>query len=197
MGLTAIVLGAGASRRFGSAKQLLEFEGETLIHRAARTALSIAPTVVVIPDRNSGHVTAEISAAIREALSDLKVLIVENPGAGEGMASSIRAGVRACDGDLLITLGDQPRVTVAHFLALVQAGVAIAATSYDTIAGVPAFFSARFRPELLELRGDGGARPLFTRHADLLRTVSFAEAALDIDEPYDATDERRTQNAER
>jgi len=182
VGVTAIVLAAGASRRFGSPKQLFNIDGESLIHRAARTALAVAPTIVVIPDRESGFVLPETSIAIREALADLDVSIVENPEAGEGMASSICAGVLACSGDVLITLGDQPLVTSAHLHALVRSGASIAATSYESIAGVPAFFSASFRPELLELRGDRGARALFERHRDKLITIALPEAANDIDE---------------
>lgn len=182
MGVTAIVLAAGASRRFGSPKQLFEIDGESLVHRAARTALAVAPTIVVIPDRESGFVLPETSLAIRAELADLDVSIVENPEASEGMASSIRAGVLACGGDVLITLGDQPLVTSAHLRALVQAGASIAATGYESIAGVPAFFSATFRPELLELRGDRGAKALFERLHDRLITIALQDAADDIDE---------------
>ena len=120
MGLTAIVLAAGFSRRFGSTKQLFEIDGEPLVHRAARVACAVAPAVVVIP-RNA--------PAIREALRDLEVDLVENDEADEGIASSIRAGVRSCEGDVLLTLCDQPGVTSAHLQNLIDTRAPIAASA--------------------------------------------------------------------
>ena len=186
MGVTAVVLAAGSSRRFGSPKQLFDLGGESLVRRAARTALQVAPTIVVIPDMTSGFVALATSMAIREALSGLGVKIVENPEAAEGMASSIRVGVRSCEGDVLITVCDQPHVTSSHLSALLQSGAPITATSYADTAGVPAFFSASFRDELLELRGDRGAKALFERHADIVKLIPLPGAAMDIDLPSDA-----------
>lgn len=188
--VTALVLAAGASRRFGSPKQLFEVDGESLIRRAACTALAVAPTIVVIPDPNSRSVAPATSVAIRQALAGLDVTIIENPDAEEGMASSIRAGVGACNGDVLITLCDQPHVTSAHLAALVQCRAPIAATSYAATAGVPAFFSSAYRPELLELRGDRGAKALFERHSGILTLIPWAGAAIDLDEQSDAPRER-------
>ena len=190
MGVTALVLAAGASRRFGRPKQLFEVRGEALVRRAASIALAVVPTIVVIPGRNSSFVAPATSMAIREALAGLDVSIVENPDAEEGIASSIRVGVHACEGDVLITLCDQPQVTSPHLAALIQSGAAIAATSYAATAGVPAFFSAAFRAELLELRGDRGAKVLLERHAGVVRLISLPAAAIDFDEPSDTLPDR-------
>lgn len=181
MGVTAIVLAAGASRRFGSSKQLFEFEGEQLVRRAARVARSVAPTIVVIPAEGSGGVEAATCRSIRAALDGLDVRVVENPDAAEGMAASIRAGVGACDGDVLITVCDQPGIDGAHLQSLLDSAAPIAATSYVGTIGVPAFFAAAYREELLALRGDRGAKALFERHRDRLTTVPLPEGAEDLD----------------
>lgn len=170
MPLTCIVLAAGASKRLGRPKQLVHFEGEPLVVRAARIAASVAPTIVVIS-----------SAPVRETLKGLKVAIVENAEADEGMASSIRSGVAAADGDVLITLCDQPFVTSEHLRALVDAGAPIAATGYRGITGVPAFFGKKFRKDLLALRGDTGARRVIDAHPDEVVTVPFEPAGFDVD----------------
>ena len=152
MGVTAIVLAAGFSRRFGSAKQLFTYFGEPLVHRAARVAREVAPVIVVIPD----------DAEIRRALEGLDVTIVENSERAEGMASSIRAGVRACDGDLLLTVCDQPAVNAAHLRKLIDSRAPIVASGYDGTVGVPALFRSTYRDALLALRGDSGAKALLT-----------------------------------
>lgn len=150
MGVTAIVLAAGFSRRFGSAKQLFTYFDEPLVRRAARVAREVAPVIVVIPN----------DAAIRQALDGLDVTIVENGERAEGMASSIRAGVRACEGDVLLTLCDQPGVVSAHLRKLIDAHAPIVGSGYDGTIGVPAFFSSAYREQLLALRGDTGAKSL-------------------------------------
>lgn len=168
MGVTAIVLAAGFSRRFGSAKQLFTYFGEPLVRRAARVAREVAPAIVVIPS----------DAEIRRALDGLDVTIIENEERAEGMAASIRAGVRACDGDVLLTLCDQPAVNAAHLRKLIDSRSPIAASSYEGTVGVPAFFSSAYRDELLRLSGDTGAKSLLL--APDVRIVPLADGS-DID----------------
>ena len=169
MPLTALVLAAGASKRLGRPKQLVMWDGEPLVLRAARLAQSVAPALVVIPPDD----------AIRDALRGFDIII--NDQRDEGMASSIRAGVAGTNGDVLITLCDQPRVTAEHLRALVEARSPIAATGYAGTVGVPAYFAAKFRNELLALRGDVGAKRLFEAHRDELAIVPFEAASLDVD----------------
>jgi len=154
--IAAIVLAAGASRRLGRPKQAEVFEGETLLDRTTRIAREVADDVVVVTREN-------------------------NPEAEEGMASSIRAGVRLA-GDasrFLILLCDQPRVTADHLRALLDVAAPIVATGYAGIAGVPAVFDARFAAELLALRGDVGARSIIERYGAVV--VPFEDAAFDVD----------------
>ena len=156
MRVIAIVLAAGFSRRLGRPKQSLVFEGETLLDRATRIAREVADDVVVVTREN-------------------------NPDAEEGMASSIRAGVSLAgrDARLLIMLCDQPLITAEHLRALIAVDAPIVATGYAGIAGVPAIFAPQFVPELLQLRGDRGARTIIEKHG--ARVVFFDDAAVDID----------------
>lgn len=154
MGVTAIVLAAGFSRRFGTSKQLFIYQGEPLVRRAARIAREVAPAIVVIPN----------DAEIRRALDGLDVTIIENEERAEGMAASIRAGVRACDGDVLLTVCDQPAVDAAHLQKLIDSRSPIAASGYEDTVGVPAFFNSSYRNELLRLSGDSGAKSLLLAH---------------------------------
>jgi molybdenum cofactor cytidylyltransferase len=162
-----IVLAAGFSRRLGHPKQLVEFEGEPLIRRAARIAVQVAETIVVT--------TPPFAGLVR----DFRVVI--NAEAEEGMAASIRAGVSACDDDVLITLCDQPRVTAEHLRVLAAADAPIAATQYSGTIGVPAYFAREFRDELLALRGDQGAKRIIDAHREVVRAVVFEDAAFDVD----------------
>jgi molybdenum cofactor cytidylyltransferase len=156
--VVAVVLAAGFSTRLGTPKQDIVFEHETLLERATRLARSVADDVIVV--------TREL-----------------NPDAAEGIASSIRAGVRlaAPNARILIMLCDQPRITIGHLRDLVSIDVPIVATGYAGIAGVPAVFAPEFASELLALRGDRGARVVIEAHRGVARVVTFEDAAVDID----------------
>lgn len=161
MRLVAVVLAAGSSSRLGRPKQSVVYQGETLLGRAVRLAHEVADEVIVVTPEN-------------------------NPDADEGIASSIRVGVRAAgEARILILLCDQPLITAEHLRALIASDAPIAATLYSGIAGVPAVFAPEFMMELLSLEGDRGARVVIERHRNKMHGVPFEPAAVDIDKEED------------
>ncbi len=175
----AVVLAAGASTRMGAPKQLATIGGETLLERAVRTAreAGCSPVVVVL-GASAGRI------AERCDLGDAAVAV--NDGWSEGMASSIRSGVRAlgriaedADGAVLMTC-DQPAVTAKHLRGLMATGEATA-SRYAGRNGVPAYLPKAEFAQLMELSGDAGARTLLV-HA---RSVELVHGELDIDTAED------------
>lgn len=158
----AVVLAAGSSTRLGTPKQDIVFEGETLLKRAERIARAVADEVIVV-DRQI------------------------NPDADEGIASSIRTGARLAgeNARILITLCDQPLITIEHLQALLAIDAPIVATGYAGIAGVPAVFAPEFVPELRALRDDHGARVVIAAHPEVGYVIPFEDAAIDIDREED------------
>ncbi len=189
MSTPAIVLAAGASRRFGAPKQIAEFGDEALVNRVVQVAsdAGLRPIVVLGAHRH----------AVEEVL-DGEVERVFNPQWREGMASSIRCGVEYVVGDeeplrLVICAGDQPLLSSDDFRHLVATCAVdeIAAAAYDDIVGIPACFPARTFSELLRLDGDWGARSLLRGERFDVRAVSMPAAAYDVDEPGDLQKLRR------
>ncbi len=88
MSVSAVILAAGASRRFGGAKMLARVGGEPLVRRAARAFCEGGATDVVV-------VVAPDAPDVRAALALLPVRVVVNPRPDEGMLSSARSGVSA------------------------------------------------------------------------------------------------------
>lgn len=177
MSVAAIILAAGASRRLGRPKQLVEIEGETLLARAVRIAseAALSPIVVVVRDK----------AGVADHAVGTEAVLVMNAEADEGMASSIRRGVESlerfeCAGAVLMTC-DQPRLRTEHLRALAVDEEAVAGSAYAGRIGVPAYFPASAFESLLQLRGDVGARELL-RNA---RAVDGEELALDLDTEAD------------
>ena len=183
--LHAIVLAAGASRRFGSPKQLVRFGGQLLLQRVIATATELTGSAVSVV---LGAHAAEIAANLPPGNAS----IVINRGWQEGIASSIRSAVSrlpgACDG-ALIMLGDQPMVG-SHGLNRLAAAWrrqprSIVASRYGSVTGVPAIFPRWCFNDLAALRGDQGARVLISRYSDYVVRLAHPEAEVDIDYPED------------
>jgi molybdenum cofactor cytidylyltransferase len=184
-GLHAIVLAAGASTRFGSAKQLVRVAGRPLLHTAVARAAEVAGSAVTV-------VLGAHAAELTPLLTHSQASIVINRDWREGLASSIRAGVArmppTCNA-VLLTLVDQAAVTAEDLKRLAGAWRRqpdyIVAARYGLTTGVPAIFPRSAFTELSALRGDVGARVLLQRNPDRVVRVPMASAALDIDTPED------------
>ena len=183
--LFAVVLAAGESRRFGSQKQLVRIAGRPLLHTAVTRASEVTGSSLIVV---LGCGAAELGALLKHSPGS----IVINQEWREGLSSSIRAGIArlpaTCSGAMLL-LADQPLVSADDLRRLAgtwrKQPQYIAAALYSGTTGVPAIFPRSLFQELLELRGDTGARALLRRHADRVVRVPMASAAIDIDTPED------------
>jgi len=178
-----LLLAAGGSTRFGSPKQLAEFEGKTLIRRAAEAVSRSGCSIVVV-------VFGAAADGSQRDLSDLDLVTIENKDWQSGMSSSIRLGLSKLIelepqlDAVLITLMDQPKVTASHLAAFVsmfaELRPPLIAAEYSGTSGVPALFSREMFDQLSKLEGDKGARVLI-RGSERVMTVSMPEAAFDVD----------------
>ena len=177
-----IILAAGGSSRLGRPKQLLSINGETLLGRITRAAsVSRASSVTVV-----------LGAHAEECLRVLDIPGMEavlNPDWREGIASSIRTGVKSLPADVdavMILLCDQHRVTTELIDAMIsQAGPLITASAYGGSLGPPVIFQSKFFPELMALRGDEGAKKIFSSHPGEVVAVPFPEGEMDVDTQED------------
>lgn len=162
MTVGAIVLAAGASRRFGDEpKQLAPLDGAPLLEHALAAVAGVDPRVVVL-----GHAADEIIAAVD--LHGARPVVCREWE--EGQAASLRCGIAAV-GDVdaaLIVLGDQPGLTSAAVAAILAAGPTARAT-YDGAPGHPVLLGRDLLARAGELRGDTGFRGLLggTREVEL------------------------------
>jgi CTP:molybdopterin cytidylyltransferase MocA len=166
----------------GEPKQLVFLGGETLLERAARVAreAGLDPVYIVFGVAVSGGHDVDFGVGKLDGCTPLF-----NEGASEGMASSIRVGVEAAveggaDG-VVVMACDQPAVSAGHLRELMSGGSEVVASEYAGRRGVPAHFPAAAFKQLMELRGDVGARVLL-RGA---RVVELPGGELDVDTPED------------
>lgn len=188
MKVGAVILAAGSSSRMGSPKQTLQFEGNSLLRRAALAALDTTCRPVVV-------VTGANAELCRRELDQLEVREAFNPNWATGMASSIRAGIGelvSMEPDVaaaVLLLCDQPHVNSIVISNLVAAhhttGRPVIASAYGGSFGVPALFSRTLFAELTDLNGTSGAKEIIKRHAADAHLLPFPQGEVDIDTPQD------------
>ena len=187
--VSAVVLAGGASKRMGKANKLLaEVDGAALVRQVAAAGVwSDAAEVIVV----TGH-EADL---VREALSGFDVRFVHNPHFPEGLSTSLRTGIGAVSENLtgaVVLLGDMPRVTAGIVNALIERFHAdkdetICQPTFNGRPGNPVLWPREFFPDILDIRGDTGARQLLARYADRVSAVEVKDAGIhfDIDTPED------------
>jgi molybdenum cofactor cytidylyltransferase len=186
-----VILAAGASTRMGTAKQLLKIQGTSLIRRAAEHAFnSFCGPIVVVLGANAEQIAPELNGLALET--------TVNHDWEMGISSSIHAGLNRLlaihpeiEGVILF-LADQPNVTGTSLRKLatahLQSGSALVAAAYSGQIGTPALFLRCYFDELLQTKGQGGAKQVLERHAKGVLSIDLPEAVIDLDTPQNFAD---------
>jgi molybdenum cofactor cytidylyltransferase len=186
--LYALVLAAGGSSRFGSPKQVAQFQGQSLIARAVALANAVVgPTFRVVLGAHAADIASRLQLTVGQQ--------VVNPSWADGIAGSIRCGIESlpenCTGALIL-LADQPQITAASLGRLISAWRAepdrIVASRFGSVTGAPCLFPRSSFSQLAALRGDQGARRLLDALSADVRAIRHPEAAIDIDTPQQLLD---------
>jgi molybdenum cofactor cytidylyltransferase len=151
--VTGLVLAAEGSPRLGVPKQLLSFQGDTLLGAALGTARDCGFDQLIVT-------LGTASEQVRERIDLDGARVVESPHSDTGSSSIVPAldvVDRRTDG-IVVMLGDQPGVTSATVWSLVAevAGPStpIGVSRYDNGRGHPCWFGRELFGELRQLRSD-------------------------------------------
>lgn len=186
----AVILAAGASRRFGSPKQLAVVDGRTLLEHAidAAGAANLAPVAVVVP--------VWLSRPARYAHERLRWL--RNPYPERGLSSSLQLGLDAIRdevGAAVILLGDQlvDPALVAEIIAARGLRPLVATAAGGVLA--PPLLIERSHFGLVDgLSGDTGLREILRDNPALVHLVNVDAHPFDVDTPSDLAHlQRRTR----
>jgi molybdenum cofactor cytidylyltransferase len=184
----ALVLAAGSGVRFGGGKLLAPWRGAPLLHAAlavARAAPVASVTVV------TGAQAEAVAACV--AAFDPTIHVVHAADHAEGMAASLRAGVRALPPNaagVIIFLGDMPRVpdeVPAALAGALRAGALAAAADFEGQRGNPVALARSLFSEVAALTGDRGARGILDGLGSGLHRVAAPDDGVlfDVDRPED------------
>ena len=192
----AIVLAAGAGRRFGGAKLTAPF-GEGVVIDSALDLAAAAGTPVIVAIGADPQVAARARARLKDKA---ELIIVEVASWDLGLSKSLRAAVaavpKACDG-AFICLGDMPKIPHAIPSRLASAfeetDLAVA-PFYQGLRGHPVLISRGLFSRLDALKGDQGAGRILDGLGPALRRVDTDHAGIgfDIDTQADLTPKSET-----
>ncbi len=179
--IVAIVLAAGAARRFGGRKQLARLRGRPLLEHAlsAATAGPAAATLVVL-GANADEIERQVD------LGGATVVRCSDWERGQG--ASLRAGLAALEPDVsaaLVTLGDEPFVPPEASWRLVAAqrpGFAALRATYSGRPGHPVLIE---RHLFETLAADPDAKPAAQLRAAGIEGVECGDlgSPSDVDTP--------------
>lgn len=182
-----VILAAGGSCRLGRPKQLLPWNQTTLLNHVIEQVLQAGceHCFVVLGCRDQ-QIESSIPTTHRGGLT-----ILRNKVWKQGQSTSFHLGVRhvqdtAKRSNVLVTLCDQPGVSITHYERLIDSvndsAIGVSATAYEDGGGVPACFAHRVLPSLTDPSGDRGARRwIRSRPADQIKIIDCPDAHHDID----------------
>ncbi len=175
--VAAILLAAGESRRMGSPKPLLAWQGSTLIEYqiSQLREAGVADVIAVL-----GHRAQDILPLVTAA--GARGIINENYR--EGRASSLRTGADAVMGaeTIVIISVDQPRSAAVTRRLLAEHTSGITVASHRGRRGHPVILDGALLVELREVdETTQGLRAVLARHAPDVREIAFESAAVLLD----------------
>lgn len=184
-----IILAAGGSRRMGKPKQLLSYQGKTLLNTMIDTCLNVVEKENIIVVLGCEH------EKIATSITAENITTCINTNWESGMASSISSGLKTLllkspeMEKCFISVCDQPYLESSVFIEMIYAfensEKHIIVSEYAGTVGVPALFSKKYFNDLIHLDGEEGAKKIIQRNENDVEVIQFEKGAVDIDTPMD------------
>jgi len=188
--ISAIVLAAGNSQRMGiENKMLLPFRGTTIISTVLQQLEHSEVNEIILVTGLDKKIIEEINDGAN------KIKVVVNEQANEGLTSSIQCGIKAANNSakgFLICLGDMPLLTSEDYNLLnnklLNTNTKQILTPVKNFKkGNPVVFSCHFKNEILQLKYQGGCKPIVLENEEYVKEVEVFNNHffVDIDTPED------------
>mgnify|MGYP001210661025 CR=1 FL=1 len=185
----ALILAAGASRRMGQMKQLLDLGGIPLLERVVCQVMRFPFTEIVTV---IGYGFEQIRQ--RVSIADERFRWIVNADYDRGQSHSLQKGIDEIESSaVMVFLGDQPFIARETTRAIYDEGVKQAAKlnrpfvvrpSFRSVPGHPVYFGNVQQMDFDSLSGDQGAKPLIRKmNHHYVLPVDDDGIVFDIDTP--------------
>ena len=176
-----LILAAGESARLGQPKQLIQYQGSSLLQMTENKVNQVVSRTWVVLGHQAGTCAKEINSAD----------IIINKDWQAGQNRSLHVGLKhAIDGAdaVLVAVCDQPRIGASHYHKMVQLAQVhpnlIIASAYQDTLGVPVVYPLVHCCALLENPDLSGARYL-QQQKPCVHPILCEPASFDVDHPRD------------
>jgi len=174
----ALILAAGESKRMGTPKMLLTFNGSTMIE-----------TVAANVTRSNVNQTLIVLGAEKESIVHLPglqpVICCFNDNYKEGMLSSVKCGFRNISSGtraVMVFQGDQPLITTQVINSVIEAYLTsekgIVNPVFNNRRGHPVLIDIKYRDEIEKLSHNVGLRSLAYMFPEDVLEVSTNEPGI-------------------
>ena len=183
-----IILAAGQSKRMKEINKLLiNINNKIMIKNIIDNAIKSNATdnIIVL-----GHENEKVEKIIGN-----NIIVSINPNYKKGLSTSLKNGISAlpedCDAAIII-LGDMPKISFNLINSLIKKfdpenNINIVTPSYQGKRGNPILIGRKFFPDILNLKGDVGAKSIISNHENELFDIpqKDSSALIDIDTKTD------------
>lgn len=183
MKICVIITAAGMSTRQKENKLLIRSCNETIIEKTINTFLNNDLDIFVIVGYQMELILPILTDRFRN-----NIQIVENKNYKSGIASSLKAGIRATGGNYAyfgFCNGDKPFIevkTVKILLKyLVENKPSILVPIYQEQSGHPTFFSKDFVKDISVISGDTGGREVIKKHPEAVTYLPINDEGIIMD----------------
>lgn len=178
--MTAVILAAGHSRRFGKEKLLMEIDSKPMVLGVIELVMRMGFERTILVYRHE---------EVKRLTGDMDLECRYNAFAAEGLSTSVVCGIRdtAKTDAYMFFLGDQPFIdenTVTQLKnAYNERKGSIIIPRFGGQRGNPVIFDSAWKTELEQLAGDTGGRTIIEENPDKVHYVEIEnkKAGLDID----------------
>ncbi len=186
--ISGIVLAAGESRRMGSPKALLDYQGRTFIENICTSFLTAGVDELIVVLGAHEH-EAPIRAVVPKHPALRTVL---NPHYRLGQLSSLQVGIQSLSPEseaAVVNLVDHPLIQAETIQALMTSfatdPLPILIASYQGRRGHPVLFAKGVYGELLAAPLDKGAKVVVRKDPERVRELALDDPGIrvDIDTP--------------
>lgn len=178
--INLILLAAGNSTRFKGNKLLEVVNEKPMYMHVLEKVLKLKFNKIILVTQYE---------VIKEALINYPVQVVLNNNSELGISHSIKLGINTdLEADAyMFMVCDQPFIAIESLKVLIdnfiKSNKGMACVYYDENLGNPTIFSAKYKKELLDLKGDVGGKSVMKKHLKDLEKVKISNELelMDID----------------